>query len=323
MSIGDDFQAHSVAFGLISRPDRKVRTMEIATRCAVCDSLGNAREVFPSTVDANSFTADVFSARRLPDRRHYRWVTCNNCGMYRSDPVSDINLDDLYRNSSFDYSGEVHGLKNSYRKIVAKTCPNPRDKDLIEIGGGNGFFLEEALDIGFKTVREVEPSVDARDQAPEHLKQYFITDMLRPNLIPNESADVAVIFHVLDHLPDPLDTLKLILKTLKPGGSICIAVHNVKSISATLLRSKSPIFDVEHTYLYSKKTLKLLLEKAGYSEIEIRHYKNSYSIAYLVHLLPIGRFLKTRILTSDLGTFLRRIRVTVPLGNMFAVARKS
>ena len=320
--MGVDFQANSVAFGLISSPDRKVRTMEIATRCAVCDSLGNSREGFPSTVDANSFTAEVFSARRLPDRRHYRWVTCNNCGMYRSDPVSDINLDDLYRNSSFDYSGEVHGLKNSYRKIVAKTCANPRDKDLIEIGGGNGFFLEEALDMGFKTVREVEPSVDARDQAPEHLKQYFITDMLRPNLIPSESADVAVIFHVLDHLPDPLDTLKLILETLKPGGSICIAVHNVKSISATLLRSKSPIFDVEHTYLYSKKTLKLLLEKAGYSEIEIRHYKNSYSLAYLFHLLPLSRRFKSKLLNSNYGQLLRRVRLTVPLGNMWAVARK-
>jgi SAM-dependent methyltransferase len=127
---------------------------------------------------------------------------------------------------------------------------------------------------------------------------------------------------VLDHLPDPLDTLKLILETLKPGGSICIAVHNVKSISATLLRSKSPIFDVEHTYLYSKKTLKLLLEKAGYSEIEIRHYKNSYSLAYLFHLLPLSRRFKSKLLNSNYGQLLRRVRLTVPLGNMWAVARK-
>lgn len=301
----------------------KAETMEIATRCAVCECLGNSTVVFPSTVDAHSFTAEVFSARRLPDRRHYQWVSCNSCGLYRSDPVSDINLDELYRNSSFDYSGELHGLKNSYRKIVAKSCPSPRNKDLVEVGGGNGFFLEEALSMGFRTVREIEPSIDALQQAPDHLKQYFITDMLRPNLIGDESADVVVIFHVLDHLPDPLKTLELINKALRKDGSICIAVHNVNSISAKLLRSKSPIFDVEHTYLYSKHSLKLLLEKAGFTSIKIRHYKNSYSLAYIVHLLPIGRYLKEKILNSRTGRLLRRVRVIVPLGNMFAVASKS
>ena len=296
--------------------------MEIATKCAICGTLGNNLEVFASTVDESTFTVEVFSARRLPDRRHYRWVKCKNCSLYRSDPVFDVDLNNLYEKSTFDYSAELHGLKNSYRRIVERACSEPQGKHLVEIGGGNGFFLEEALQLGFSKVTEIEPSLHAKESAPEHLKQYFITDILREGLLPDNTVDVASMFHVLDHLPDPYRALNLINTFLKPGGQICIAVHNVNSVSARILRSRSPIFDVEHTFLYSKKTLKLLLERAGFSNVRVRHYKNSYSLAYLFHLLPLGRSFKSKVIYSRYGKLLRLVRLTVPLGNMWAVATK-
>jgi SAM-dependent methyltransferase len=296
--------------------------VQISTKCAICDTLGNSQVVFPSTVDSNSFTAEVFSARRLPDRRHYQWVSCKKCGLYRSDPVADVDLSELYKLSSFDYSGELHGLKNSYRRIVEKTCPSPQGKHLVEVGGGNGFFLEEALAMGFEKVTEIEPSHDARDHAPEKIRQFFVTDILRDGVIPSKTADVVVIFHVLDHLSDPKNSLVLMRELLKHGGSICIAVHNVRSISARILKSRSPIFDVEHTYLYSKSTLRELLRSSGFEDIEIHHYKNSYSLAYILHLLPIKRIWKVKILDSKLGEVLRKFRVTVPLGNMWASAKR-
>lgn len=109
---------------------------------------------------------------------------------------------------------------------------------------------------------------------------------------------------------------------LKPNGSICIAVHNVNSFSAKLLKNRSPIFDVEHTFLYSKKTIKMLLEQVGFQDVIVHHYKNSYSLAYLVHLLPISRNFKIKLLNSSLGESLRKLRVTVPLGNMWASGHK-
>ena len=295
--------------------------MEIATRCAVCDSYGNSNVVYPSTVDADSFTVEVFSARRLPDRRHYQWVSCKSCGLYRSDPISDANLNELYRISTFDYSGEVHGLKNSYRKLVSKANITNYDL-LVEIGGGNGFFLEEALSMGFKQVLEIEPSSNAHQNAPDSLKPFFSIEALRPGLVENNSAEIVAMFHVLDHLPDPKTSLKIVHAMLKSKGSVCLAVHNVNSISAKILRDRSPIFDVEHTFLFSKTTLKQLLEESGFQNIKIGHYKNSYSLAYLLHLMPIRKSLKLRILKSQIGELLYSIRLTVPLGNMWAVAER-
>jgi 2-polyprenyl-3-methyl-5-hydroxy-6-metoxy-1,4-benzoquinol methylase len=296
--------------------------MVIETKCAICKTLGNSKIIYKSTVDSNSFTPEIFSARRIPDRKYYQWVSCNNCGLYRSDPVSDIDLSELYKKSTFDYSNELHGLSNSYKKIVSKTCKNPFEKTLIEIGGGNGFFLEEALGMGFKSVVEIEPSVNAYNSAKPNLRQYFIVDMLKPGLIGDKVADIVVIFHVLDHLTDPADVLSLIYKMLKPGGSICIAVHNINSFSAKVLGSKSPIFDVEHTYLYSKKTIKKLLKDAGFKKVKASHYKNSYSLKYLIHLIPLNDTLKKKLLGSIITNKLFSIRLTVPLGNMWATGTK-
>jgi 2-polyprenyl-3-methyl-5-hydroxy-6-metoxy-1,4-benzoquinol methylase len=297
--------------------------MQISTPCAICKSLGNSEVIYEPTVDSNSFTPEIFSARRLPDRKYYRWVRCKSCDLYRSDPISDINLSELYKESNFDYSNELHGLSNSYKKIVSKTCQNPSGKTLIEIGGGNGFFLEEALNMGFKSVIEIEPSINAYNSAKPNLKQYFLIDMLKPGLINDQTADIVVIFHVLDHLTNPAEVLKLIHKMLKPGGSICIAVHNINSVSAKVLGNKSPIFDVEHTYLYSKKTIKRILNDAGFTKVNASHYKNSYSILYLIHLIPIGSSLKKKLLKSKIINKFSNIRLTVPLGNMWASGIKN
>lgn len=94
--------------------------MEIATKCPICESLANAVPVYPSNVDESSFSTEIFSARRLPDRRHYQWVRCNKCTLLRSDPVLDVDLEKLYVESTFDYSTEVDGLKKTYFNLVKK-----------------------------------------------------------------------------------------------------------------------------------------------------------------------------------------------------------
>jgi hypothetical protein len=107
--------------------------LEISTSCPICQCQGNSIEVFPATIDPQSFTPEVFSARRLPDRRHYRWVKCKECSLYRSDPISDIDLSELYKISTFDYSTELHGLRNSYRKIVLKTIDGKNAVNYIRV----------------------------------------------------------------------------------------------------------------------------------------------------------------------------------------------
>ncbi len=296
--------------------------MEIKTKCPICDTFDNSRILYPSNLSTDTFKEEIFSARRLPDRQHYQWVRCVSCGLLRSDPISDKNLGELYTGSTFDYGGEVDGLKRTYLKLLLKSCGNSIPLSVLEIGGGNGFFLEAVRSLGDIRVLGVEPSLDAINKAHPDIKPALIQDIMRAGIVPSNSFDVCTMFHTLDHLPDPIAVLKECINSLKPGGILIIAVHNERAFSAKLMGEKSPIFDVEHTHLYSKKTAELLFQKLGLTNVKVRSYRNHYSLAYLLHLLPISRTFRASVLSSEFGTVLSRIKVNLPLGNIYISGMK-
>src|SRR5437870_1982024 len=92
-----------------------------ATRCALCAAEGNATQLYPANFAMDAFNPAVFSARRLPDRVHYRMVRCATDGLVRSDPVaSPEDLARLYAQSTFDYGEEVASLRQTYGRYLAK-----------------------------------------------------------------------------------------------------------------------------------------------------------------------------------------------------------
>ena len=297
--------------------------MEIATKCPICESLGNAVPVYPSNVDETSFSTEVFSARRLPDRRHYQWVRCKSCTLLRSDPVLDVDLEKLYVESTFDYSTEIDGLKKTYLKLVNKALKGKSfKKSIFEVGGGNGFFLEAAKDAHFAQVTGVEPSTEAINAARADIKPHMIASMMKDGVLKENSFEVGAMFHTLDHLSDPVTTLKDCLRALEPGGVFVVAIHNERSWSARLMGERSPIIDVEHTHLYTLKSGEALFRKIGFTDVRSGAYNNHYSLAYILHLIPISRTFRKRILESFMGSVLSKIKVVLPLGNMWVAGAK-
>lgn len=297
--------------------------MEIATKCPICESLGNAVAVYPSNVDETSFSTQVFSARRLPDRRHYQWVRCKSCTLLRSDPVLDVDLEKLYVESTFDYSTEIDGLKKTYLKLVNKALDGKGFRNSIfEVGGGNGFFLEAAKDSNFAKVAGVEPSTEAINAARADIKPHMIASMMKNGVLKENSFEVGAMFHTLDHLTDPVSTLKDCFAALQPGGVFVVAIHNERSWSARLMGERSPIIDVEHTHLYTLKSGQALFRKIGFIDVRSGAYKNHYSLAYILHLIPISRSLRKRVLESFMGSLLSKIKVVLPLGNMWVAGVK-
>lgn len=293
----------------------------VETTCAICGTADNATEMYPANFDPTHLNAEIFSARRLPDGIHYRLVKCNACGLVRSDPVADGDvLAELYAVSTFDYGSEVENLKKTYGRYLAKLDRWQKSKgSLLEIGSGNGFFLEQALTQGYKEVKGVEPSHAAAEQAAASVREALVTDMMRPGLFPANSFDVVCLFQVFDHIGAPGELLAECFQVLRPGGLLLCLNHNVESFSAKILKEKSPIIDIEHTYLYSPATLSKLVEKLGFAVVESGSVWNTYSLSYLARLLPLPKKMKLRLSNSSL---LKKMRASVPLGNLYVVARK-
>lgn len=294
------------------------------THCAICGIEGNTVELYPANFSMDALTPAVFSARRLPDRIHYRMVRCNNCGLVRSDPIvpPDI-LSQLYSKSTFEYDEEVDNLKLCYGRYLNSLSQYDIKKDaLLEIGCGNGFFLDEAVKQGYNNVRGVEPSLDAVERANPQIRPLIVCNIMQAGLFNREQFDVICMFQVLDHIPDPKKLLDECFRVVKHRGLIFCISHNVEAISARILGARSPIVDIEHTYLYSPKTLSRLFSEAGFNILSIGYALNVYSPHYIARLLPLPKAIKESVLKILKTGWIRKLRMTVPLGNIYLVAQK-
>jgi hypothetical protein len=98
--------------------------------------------------------------------------------------------------------------------------------------------------------------------------------------------------------------------------------HNVTAWSARLLGERSPIVDVEHTYLYSPATMRRLFGDAGFEIVSVRAARNTYSLSYLAQLLPLPARHKAALLARLRGSRVGAVKATVPLGNLRLIARR-
>ena len=95
-----------------------------------------------------------------------------------------------------------------------------------------------------------------------------------------EKADIVTMFHVLEHLKDPIESLKEIKKYLNPNGKIIIEVPNSNDALLKLYRSKSFanfVFWSCHLFVYNPKNLKQIVQKSGLKVKKIR-YIQRYSL---------------------------------------------
>jgi SAM-dependent methyltransferase len=294
------------------------------SRCAICRTTGNAVELFPARLDPGAFRSEIFTARRVPDRVHYRMVRCLACGLVRSDPTADPEtVAAIYARSGPDASGETKNLARTYGRYLAEAAALlERRESLLEIGCGSGFLLEEAARQGWQDVRGVEPSVAAAAQGPPAIRERIRIGVLEPGAFEPESFDLICLFQVLDHLPDPLATLVECRRLLRPGGMILCLNHDFDAPSARLLGRLSPVVDVEHTYLFGPRTLRRLLEEAGLRVERSGSVWNRYSIRYLLRLIPLPAPLKSALTRIGAAPMLGRTSLSVPLGNQLALGRR-
>lgn len=294
----------------------------IDTKCAICENNKNTNVLYKERVNIKKFNSRIFSARRTPDRIHYRFLKCETCGLIFSNPIMPKNkITLLYSESDFTYADEAEYLKKTYFSYFKENVLNsiPKNIKVLEIGCGNGFFLEELRDNGIKNVYGIEPGSASVKKARWDIKKNIKINILKKGLFPRNSFDVICCFHTLDHIINPNDFLDEIYSLLKKSGKAFFIVHNTDALSAKLLGEKSPIFDIEHIYLFNKDTLRKIFLKHGFKKIRTFNVKNKYLISYWFKLLPIPSSTKKFILEM-FGNNLGKIPLTFSAGNIGIVA---
>ncbi|MGH2395464.1 MAG: class I SAM-dependent methyltransferase [bacterium] len=104
----------------------------------------------------------------------------------------------------------------------------PRGR-LLDVGCGSGRFLVHMRDLGWE-VTGVEPDPVAVRVAHRSFHLNVASGTLEDAGFPESCVDVVTMNHVIEHVPDPISSLRECNRVLREGGRLVVVTPNVHSL---------------------------------------------------------------------------------------------
>ena len=222
-------------------------------------------------------------------RNNFKVKQCKNCGIISLNPRPK----DMMPFYSKYHSGDL--AKDSFsflsKDMVKLTKRSKRNGKVLDIGCGKGKFLFNMKKTGWDVYgNELSSSSCEYAKNEFGLKNVFNGDLLSLDL-PANFFDLITLWHVLEHLDKPHDTLNKIYKLLKENGLLIIESPNFCSIQSRIFKDKWFSLDLpRHLYQFSPSTLKKCLNKSRF-EIVKRDYIVNPRINFVSFKISLLRWL--------------------------------
>ena len=176
-----------------------------------------------------------------------------------------------------------HTLK---QKLLLLNSFKSSSKSVLDFGAGTGDFLKICKNNNWQ-VLGIEPSAEARENAVKkgvHLKENLLD-------VTNQKFDVITLWHVLEHVENLKNTIKVLKSLLQPEGRIVVAVPNYKSYDAAFYKEHWAAYDVpRHLWHFSQKAIhKLFLEAEMIVEETLPMKFDSYYVSLLSEKYKTGK----------------------------------
>ena len=142
---------------------------------------------------------------------------------------------------------------------------------MLEVGASNGQFLEcVQKNFPLKKLYAIEPDSETLNEREQRgLVSYSdIKDFLELN----KKVDVVSMFHVFEHILDPVSMLMDAAESLKPNGKLILEVPALTDPLLSLYEIPEFIdfyFQAQHPYIYSASSLEKVLLSNGFKIFEI------------------------------------------------------
>jgi 2-polyprenyl-3-methyl-5-hydroxy-6-metoxy-1,4-benzoquinol methylase len=218
-------------------------------------------------------TCGSAEARHELDKDHMRLVRCAACDLVYVSPTFDeqhykaVYASPEYQEIVRDLGITSHGyrVQRFGRERVALMAQHldARAPRYLDVGCSTGFVVEAARDAGWTAV-----GVDLNPSAIEFGRSRGLdlraVDMEQAGFEP-ASFDAVSLFDVLEHLIDPVRTLRACARLLAPGGIVFLYVPNYDSASRLLMGKDAHfIWPTHHLNYYTPKTISDLVSREGF-----------------------------------------------------------
>lgn len=231
-----------------------------AQSCPIC-SANSIREIFQTE------TSSRFSI-----------VQCKSCGLVFAAPrPTSSELDEFYSSDYFQKDHQMHYGYSDYRSLgeinARRMWENLKEyapvilsapHKLLDVGCATGGFLDEAKKDGWDCTG-VELSQHAVDIARDEFGlNVFRDDIMSPQLQPG--FGLIAMWHVLEHMIDPLAALVRARELLVPGGFLLVELPNWDSLGRVVRKTKwSELRPPEHINYFTPSSLEHAMKKAGFA----------------------------------------------------------
>jgi SAM-dependent methyltransferase len=219
----------------------------------------------------NSTTTEILSLKSR-DNLPLKTIICRNCGMVWSDPFPIDTLNYYSKDYRLEYKGTFEPkLKHIYRAArvatdrvnkIQKYLLKPK-QSILDIGSGGGEFLYLLQLLGH-SVHGIEPNEGYGNYAKCEYGLNVDVGFVQDRTFQYEQFDIITVWHVLEHLTNPLETLKSAHHWLKDDGILVVEVPNVMSVC----QSPKSRFHTAHLYNFNENTLESIGQKAGFKVLE-------------------------------------------------------
>lgn len=252
--------------------------METLQHCPACGSTN-----FEKQFEAKDYTVSQNS---------FGIVACSDCGLNftnprpKSDEAGYFYQSETYISHSDTQQGFVNKLYHAVRNITLKQkagwiqADQKGNKNLLDIGCGNGHFLKTCQDTGWNiTGMELDPETAARAAA-------LVQDKIYPNLaaIPEDKQfELITLWHVLEHVYELGAYFEFFKKRISADGKLLLALPNSKSFDAGYFQEYWAAYDVpRHIYHFNPETIQFVANKHGFKLVKQRgQIFDSFYIALL------------------------------------------
>ncbi|MET0027159.1 MAG: class I SAM-dependent methyltransferase [Candidatus Thiodiazotropha sp.] len=265
----------------------------------------------------------------------YQVVRCLSCGLLRTNPrptaqtIGFYYPDDYppYLATRVSPSAGRPGLKAWLRKMLdtrAQAIPPLEAGRMLEIGCASGSYLHQMSARGWD-VTGIEFSPQAAEMARNN--GYTVhTGALEAVDLDQGGFDLVVGWMVLEHLHDPVASLRKLHEWAKPGAWMALSVPNIDSLEFRLFKQRWHALQLpSHLYHYTPRTIGSMLEKTGWQLHSIHQQRVLSSLfASLGHLLDEKGYPGLRRwVVGEPGDRIRMHQLFYPLALLVAAAGQS
>lgn len=232
--------------------------------CVYCHSL-NSRPLY----DTVSIAGDRFTLNKCH--------SCNCCFLLPK--PTRRQMDAAYDASYFGqgeskFSGWIEKVLDHFRFQRARTVMRyvKSPANVLDIGCGNGQFLQRLIQNDYNAYGLELPSKSAERASRVSGLNLKIGQLCEEDY-ETDFFDAVTMWHVIEHLSTPQNTLRIIEKILKPRGYLMISLPNIDSLQSRLFRGKWLHLDPpRHLFFFGALDLIKIMQAFGLEIVTIKYF---------------------------------------------------